>query len=705
MKRPRTRGVAPPEVKPHPGARKFALPRRHLWVMLALSAVTLLAYANSFGAGFVMDNRGILLQDPRIREATWQNLDLIVRHTYWWPYGESGLYRPFTTLTYLFDYAILGHGEQPAGYHWINFLLHAGNVLLVYALALRLLRKFWPSVFVAALWAVHPVLTESVTNIVGRADLLAGMTLLSGFLMYLKSTETSGARRWAWLAGLMAVTTIGVFSKESAVTVLGVIALYELTWWRERKQGRALLLGAIAILVPLEAMFYQRAAVFAHLPPTSFPSWDNPLIGAHFWAAKLTALKIMASYLKLLVWPARLSCDYSYAQIPLATGNLADWLAWMAVAALAVGVALAYRFNRTLFFVAGLAFVTWLPTSNLLFPIGTIMAERFLYLPSMALAFCVVSVFYAVGGRVGIARLAPAALCLVTAAFGIRTWARNMDWRDDISLATAAVEASPASYKAHKSLAAALYEADPGAAGIDRVIAEAEKSLAILDPLPDARNNPDTYRRAGGYYLAKGDLLAPPGARSPYQRALELLLRSRRIADANYRQLAADARARGGRVPAPDNSRISDIERAVSSTYLRLMDTQKANDAALAAQQLDPLDPKTYQQLSNSLLAAGRVDESAIALVEGVIVTSDMGLRRELLDRYRSGLDREGCAIVGGPNGPALNPSCGIVRKHACAAAARAILLYRRLGRADVAGQLQASASRDSGCPAGPQPE
>jgi hypothetical protein len=176
--------------------KRGAAPHMRQWpVMLALCAVTLLAYSNSFSAGFAFDNKGLLLQDPRIREATPQNIGLIFHRTYWWPYGESGLYRPITTLTYLFNYSILGNGDQPAGYHWINFLLHAGNVLLVYALALRLMRKLWPAVFVAAVWAVHPVLTESVTNMVGRADLLAGMSLLSGFWMYLKSAETQGRRR------------------------------------------------------------------------------------------------------------------------------------------------------------------------------------------------------------------------------------------------------------------------------------------------------------------------------------------------------------------------------------------------------------------------------------------------------------------------------------------------------------------------------
>ena len=78
--------------------------------------------------------------------------------------------------------------------------LHSFNVLLLYALALRLLRKFWPAVFIAALWAVHPVLTESVTNIVGRSDLLAGIAVVGGLLLTVQSAEATGLRRvYAWL--------------------------------------------------------------------------------------------------------------------------------------------------------------------------------------------------------------------------------------------------------------------------------------------------------------------------------------------------------------------------------------------------------------------------------------------------------------------------------------------------------------------------
>src|ERR1700734_821632 len=109
-------------------------------IVMGLLLITLAAFSNSFTAGFTLDNQG-LLHDPRIVKLTAHNLSLILHHSYWWPNGEAGLYRPLTTLTYLFNYAILGSGDRPTGYHWLNFALQACNVLLVYFLLLRLTRK------------------------------------------------------------------------------------------------------------------------------------------------------------------------------------------------------------------------------------------------------------------------------------------------------------------------------------------------------------------------------------------------------------------------------------------------------------------------------------------------------------------------------------------------------------------------------------
>src|SRR6185295_10390235 len=101
------------------------------WVALALGLLALLVYSNSFSAGLVLDNGLIIGTDTRLRAASAENVGLIFSKSYWWPGFESVLYRPLTTLTYLFNYSVLGSGEHVASYHVVNFLLHWANVVLV----------------------------------------------------------------------------------------------------------------------------------------------------------------------------------------------------------------------------------------------------------------------------------------------------------------------------------------------------------------------------------------------------------------------------------------------------------------------------------------------------------------------------------------------------------------------------------------------
>jgi hypothetical protein len=658
--------------------------------MVALCALTLLAYANSFRAGFALDNKALLLDDSRLRAASAENVQQILDHTYWWPVGESGLYRPVTTLSYLFNYAVLDDRDQPAGYHWINFLLHCGNVLLVYALArrwwpelpLEMPRDFWPPVFTAALWAVHPVLTESVTNMVGRADLLAGMSVLGGLLLYLRSRESHGWRRGAWLAALMVSGALGMFSKESAAVLPAVIVLSEFTLVRPTKFS-AMIAGCVATLLPLSLMLWRRSLVLAAAGPASFPFTDNPLVAAGFWTARLTAIKVMGLYLGLLAWPAHLSSDYSFAQVALARGTPGDCLAWTAVVAVAVVAAVLYRRSRSAFFLIAFAFLTLLPASNLLFPIGTIMAERLLYLPAVAFAGCLAAALYATARRCHRPALAPVLLSVLTAALAARTVSRNADWLNDLTLAASAVRASPNSFKAHQQLAQALFAADPAHSHLDRVIAESDRAVAILDAVPDSRNNAQAFRVAAGFHLLQGDLLSPgdpAAAQAAYRTALPLALRCASI--------AAKTGAAGS---------LEDVQELLAGAYRRLGDTGKAYQMAQAARDRNPLVPGVYRQLSDALLASGRPEDAAVALVEGGLVTNDPALRARLLELYRAGLDREGCALVAGPRGPAINPQCPMVRQHLCRAAPGALRTLSAAGHPALVASLRASLSEE-GC-------
>lgn len=647
-----------------------------------------------------MDNKRLLVSDPRLREATWQNVGLIFSHSYWWPVGEAGLYRPFTTLTYLFNHAVLGN--SPAGYHWINLLLHMGNVLLLWLLTMRLGRKLLPATCIAGLWALHPLVTESVTNIVGRADLLAGMSTLGGLLLYLRSTEAGGARRFRYLAGLFFATLVGVFSKESAVVIVGVIAVYEIIWWPERRQARGLALGLAATSIPAAVMLLARWRVLSQSLPAEFPFVDNPIVAADFLTAKLTALKVAAHYLWLALWPQALSSDYSYPQIPLATGTAGDWAAWLTVVVTLALIVLCARWSRTALFFALMAAGAFLPASNLLFPIGTIMAERLFYVPLMGLVACLVLALFWLGERFGFERWLPVALAVVALALGVRTSFRNLDWKSDRTLMEAGVQAAPNSFKIHRILAIELFSAGLNPSSIDRILEVADKSWSLVESVPDSRSDSDSWRVAGIAWLAKGDMQrAPadldhnvppsPAVMRAYQNGRDRLLRAvaiDRAVHAEYKKLLDERRAAGRPVP-PYEEGNAEVYQFLSLAHLRTGELPEAVNAARRALALHPAAAESFRQIFYSLASGGKLDEAAVALFEGLFVTSDTSLMPDLVNVYRN-LDKDGCAVVNSPNGPVANPACPLVKKHMCEAGTAVLQAERAAGRLDLAaGQEQ----------------
>jgi hypothetical protein len=92
----------------------------------------------------------------------------------------------------------------------------------------------------------------------------------------------------------------------------------------------------------------------------------------------------------------------------------------------------------------------------------------------------------------------------------------------------------------------------------------------------------------------------------------------------------------------------------------------------MQARTINPASVEVYPQIADAYLAQGRGEDAAIALAEGMFATGDASLRQDLLQIYQSGVDANGCAVVPGPRGPALNPSCAIVHRNLCEGAARA---------------------------------
>ena len=685
--------------------------RRHAEALVILAALVLMAYANSF-TGFARDDRPLILEDARVHSVSRLHLREILGHNYAWPGFSGGLYRPLTTLSYLFNFAILGDSNQPAGYHWVNYLLHAANAFLVYLLALLLVRQYWPALFAAALWALHPICTEAVAYIVGRPEELAALGVLAGLLLYVRGARESGWRRVPWLAATMAAATMAVFSKEGGAMVLPLAALYDFTWrGRRDRSRRELAAGYVCLVLPVLAMLCVRAVVLRHDDAMEIPFVDNPISGAGYLTGRATAIAVIGRYLWLLVWPRTISADYSYNQIPLFNWHSTAWQQWCAVAAVAgllLLLAVCYRRSRTGFFLLAFSALTLLPAANLVVTTGTIMAERLLYLPAVGFAAAVAFGIHRLGRRLGLRPMAAAvALGAVGAAYGARTYQRNPDWQNDETLFASAAEAVPHSFRPHMSLAYSWYTQDPIFFQGERAIAQAETAAAIVSGLPDSRIPAATLTLLGVIYCARGDSLAPKDAGGNpqldaasgawYRKALAVDLRAvpvDRAFDENHRRREL---ARGTPADGIAVTGLPDLYAGLGRVYLRLGDPQQALQAFLYERRLAPGTALAYLNIAAAGQALNQVAEAATALLEAYTLDGAQSTLRMLSETYGK-IDSGGCAVLRQAEGRSLNPDCAILRRDLCGAYRDLEQAFRDAKQRDPAERFRAAGERVPGC-------
>ncbi len=438
---------------------------RPAWLCPALIFVlAILVYAPTLGNGFPYDDRLAIVQNRLIRNL--RDVPRMLTSDYWagvdLPYvlGETRLYRPLVIVSFALNYAV--GGLNPIGYHAVNLLLHGAVSLAVYALGRRLLFTRAGATVAAALFAVHPLHTEVVAGIVGRAELLMALGVLLALVGYFQGGM-------AGRLGSLAAFAMGLLSKEQAAVVPVLLGLYDFYAGRQSvRSPRWTVLARTTSqrLMPyigvLGAYLWLRAWVLGGAAAPSPSILDNPLVHAPLAPRLLTAMVVAGRYLSLCLWPFPLSPDYSLNQIPLATSPLdarllLAVLLWGSILFLATRSS--RRGNETVGFSVAFILLTFLPAANLLIPIGTIMGERLFYLPSVGLCWLA-----GLGWQEGLSRInrpalwrsAWAGLCLVLVVFIGQSVRYGRIWRDDRTLFAYAVEVAPRSARAHYVLGNSL---------------------------------------------------------------------------------------------------------------------------------------------------------------------------------------------------------------------------------------------------------
>lgn len=416
-------------------------------------------YANSLQNGFTFDDWPLVAHNPLVMQP---DLGAIFSSAYWPNKPNLGLYRPLTTLSYGVNRWILGAGAS--GFHLVNVVLHLVNALLLFVGAQKILARSYAG-FCALIFLIHPLQTEAVNSIVGRAELLATFWMLVAWALFVY-----GAKSWRWY-GIALAIFLGCLCKEHAAMMVGVLALADFIglshgddvspdgfrerchrFYQESLGGVLLCVGAVGLF-----LWVRYAVVGAVLLPSVPDYIDNPLAHVVFWERWLTALGVILRYGGLMFLVGNLSADYSFQAIPMVS-TLWSGFVW---GGLAVVLCLIWLVVRAVQKPSGKVWALaalWivmpaLPIANLLFPIGTVMAERLMYVPMIGFALMWGICFSQIAKE---RYIALAIACVLLIGLGQITRLRNKDWQSDYTLFASAVQAVPNSAKAHFNLGNAI---------------------------------------------------------------------------------------------------------------------------------------------------------------------------------------------------------------------------------------------------------
>lgn len=440
------------------------------WPLL-VALVAILVHVGALGNGFALDDVRLVENNPAI--ASLARVPKLFVEPYWNVAGESyGIYRPLTVASFALNRAIAGAG--PFGFHAVNVLLHAAVAALAWLAIRRMGTHYGTALLGALLFAVLPVHTEAVANVAGRAELLAALFVLGAWLAHRRASE-SGTGVWRW--GAAALYFAAILSKESAV--LAPVVFLADDALRVREGARGIRPRFLEYGVALAAMLALRAAALGaeQVARDTIPL-DNPAAAAGAWPRVATAVWVQLKYALLCVAPRHLVSDYSFDAIPVAR-SLADARVvagiGFVVALLAV-LAWGWKRSRPIALAVAVWVVFFLPTANVIFPTGTIMAERLAYLPSLGVCLAAGHLGAAFAAREGSTRATKSrragvvvVAALVIIAAGARTWARVPAWKNNLTLATRDVEAMPRSAKLQAGAGMFLAEAGHAAEAEDHL--------------------------------------------------------------------------------------------------------------------------------------------------------------------------------------------------------------------------------------------
>lgn len=473
----------------------------HAWcefgVLVALATATFLLYGNTFSVPWYFDDVNGILEWPGLHNLRLAFFNLL---------SSRGVAKFSFALNYY-----LG-GIDPAGYHLVNTLVHAGSALFLYPILKRIFRgSSLAPILGTLLFAVHPLQTQAVTYVVQRSTCLAGFFFLLALYLYIKSREEehqSSMLALGYMASAVIAGAMALFTKENSVVLPVVIFLFDRYFMGNHPGGlrqslrRALPFAVVPIL--FTAFIYGMTLVSSKGLIT-LTGTDSTMVSLRHLtplAYFVTQFCVIWTYMRLILAPYGLALDHAYpvAQKLFTLSHTVAGTGLLGLLCLAWG--LRERAPRISFGIAW--FFLTLAVESSFIPLDPLFEHR-LYLPLIGFVIVILDLWGRLPGRKGALML----MVGVIVAFAVLTWQRNALWNDPVAFQEDNLHQAPNSERVRLALSQAYV-------GRQRYDEAVKILLEAIDLNPQYA---DLYNNLGSLYDIKGER---DKAEEYLQRAIEI---------------------------------------------------------------------------------------------------------------------------------------------------------------------------------------
>jgi len=461
-------------------------PERKKYI-LSLAVIVILgfaAYANSLTGEFIWDDLAFVRDNELIRD--WSNVGRVFSKDMAKSLAPGGggvkynFYRPLQMISLMADYSIWR--LDTAGYHFTNTIFHILAALAIFWLITVLSNDWLLALFTGALFVIHPIHTEAVAFISGRADPMAAVFMLLAFIFYIKAGNSA---IFSFLTLLS--YTLALLSRETSVIFPVLLLLYHYSFKKKIRPGPYLsVLGITAFYILL------RSTMARHLL-----SGENVASFAGAFQRMPGFFVAITGYVRILLLPFNLHMEYGKALFKASDPGA---ILGAGISALLLIHAFKKRnSNKLVFFSILWFFITLLPQSNI-YPIGAYMAEHWLYLPSVGL-FLIIS-----DGLVRLVRMKNVKILGIGAAlillltYSYLTIRQNEYWSKLIPFYERTLTFNPKSPRLLNNLGVAYHDIKKH----DKAIAAYEKSIKLGPDYFETHSNlGSVYHGIGEYDKAE----------------------------------------------------------------------------------------------------------------------------------------------------------------------------------------------------------